>query len=99
PYIEILKFSFYPYCASLPILAFHLWIATVSRNQGIPITFGVIGCIATYLAYVLPDWVIWKWPTLMNDWNDPLMNVWLGIGFGILLYFIGMFDFIRRDVK
>ncbi|MEH6941029.1 ABC transporter permease [Bacillus sp. JJ722] len=99
PYIDLIKQSFYPYFAALPILALQLWIATVSKNQGIPITTGVIGVILTYSAYYLPDWMIWKWPTLLNEWNEPLINVALGIGVGFLLYVMGMFDFTRRDVK
>lgn len=99
PYIEVVKFSFYPYLAAIPILALQLWIATVSNNQSIPITTGILGVIFAYSAYSLPDWMIWKWPSLMNDWNEPLINVLLGIGIGCLLYVIGMFDFIRRDVK
>ncbi|SET64250.1 hypothetical protein SAMN05421676_106169 [Salinibacillus kushneri] len=99
PWIELLKDSFYPFFAGLPVLALHLWIATVSTNQGIPITVGVLGTILTYSSYVLPDWVIWKWPSLNNGWNEPVINVWLGIGIGLLLYIGGMLDFARRDVK
>lgn len=98
-YLELLKHSIYPYFAALPILALQLWIATVSQNQGIPITTGILGVIFTYSAFVLPDWMIWKWPSLMNEWNDPMINVMLGIGVGILLYIVGMVDFTRRDVK
>lgn len=99
PYLELLKHSIYPYFAALPILALQLWIATVSQNQGIPITTGILGVIFTYSAFVLPDWMIWKWPSLMNEWNEPMINVMLGIGVGILLYIVGMVDFTRRDVK
>jgi len=99
PYFDLLKYSFYPYFAALPVLALQLWIAMVSKNQGIPITTGVIGVIFTYSAFVLPDWMIWKWPSLMNDWGEPIINVVLGIGVGCILYIVGMFDFVRRDVK
>ncbi|QHS22806.1 ABC transporter permease subunit [Virgibacillus sp. MSP4-1] len=99
PWVEILKSSFLPFLAALPVLALHLWIATVSTNQGVPITAGVLGTILAYSAYVLPDWVIWKWPSLNNHWNDPMINVWLGISVGFLLYIAGMIDFARRDVK
>ncbi|HLR52540.1 MAG TPA: permease, partial [Candidatus Avamphibacillus sp.] len=47
----------------------------------------------------LPDWLIWKWPSLDNQWNEPLYNVFLGLGVGFILYVIGMLDFVRRDVK
>ncbi|SFQ46712.1 hypothetical protein SAMN05421670_2190 [Psychrobacillus psychrotolerans] len=99
PYLELLKYSFYPYLAALPILALQLWIASVSQNQGIPITTGVLGVIFAYSAFILPDWMIWKWPSLMNEWDEPLINVMLGIGVGTLLYIVGMLDFTRRDVK
>lgn len=99
PYFELIKYSFYPYFAALPILALQLWIATVSQNQGIPITIGILGVIFTYSASILPDWMIWKWPSLMNEWNEPMVNVLLGIGVGCLLYVVGMLDFTRRDVK
>ncbi|MFB7159581.1 ABC transporter permease [Lysinibacillus sp. NPDC056232] len=99
PYTEIAKFAYYPYFAALPILALQLWIASVCHNQGIPITVGIFGVIFAYSSYVLPDWMIWKWPSLMNRWDEPVINVMLGIGIGILLYIIGMIDFARRDVK
>lgn len=99
PYFDLWKLSFYPYFAALPVLALQLWVATVCQNQGIPITIGILGVILTYLGYVLPDWMIWKWPLLMNQWNKPLLNVLLGIVVGSFLYIVGMFDFIRRDVK
>ncbi|GAA0292052.1 hypothetical protein GGQ92_002610 [Gracilibacillus halotolerans] len=99
PYGKLLKHSFYPYFAVTPVLALQLWIAIVSKNQGVPIAVGVLGVILTYSAYLLPDWMIWKWPSLINEWDEPLINVLLGVGVGSLLYIIGMFDFVRRDVK
>ncbi|QXE01003.1 ABC transporter permease [Terribacillus sp. DMT04] len=99
PFFELLKYSFYPYFASLPILALQLWIAVVSINQSIPTTTGVIGVILTYSAADLPDWMIWKWPTLVSDWNEPVLSVILGIAVGSFVYILGMIDFVRRDVK
>ncbi|MCY9549270.1 ABC transporter permease [Lysinibacillus xylanilyticus] len=99
PYAELAKFAYYPYFAALPILALQLWIASVCQNQGIPITVGIFGVIFAYSSYVLPDWMIWKWPSLMNQWDEPVINVMLGVSIGILLYIIGMIDFARRDVK
>lgn len=99
PYMELIKSSYYPFLASLPVLALQLWIATVSQNQAIPITAGVFGVIFAFSAYNLPDWMIWKWPSLINEWNEPIINVVLGISVGVLLYVVGMIDFTRRDVK
>lgn len=99
PYMELVKSSYYPFLASLPVLALQLWIATVSQNQAIPITAGVFGVIFAFSAYNLPDWMIWKWPSLMNEWNEPIINVALGLAVGALIYIVGMIDFTRRDVK
>lgn len=99
PYSDLLKHGLYPYFAALPVLSLQLWISTICHNQGISITVGIIGVVLTYSAFYLPDWVIWKWPSLMNEWEEPLTNVILGIGIGCLLYIIGMLDFARRDVK
>ncbi|HWI48239.1 MAG TPA: ABC transporter permease [Rummeliibacillus sp.] len=99
PYIDVLKYSFYPILAALPVLALQLWIAVVSQNQAIPITTGIIGTILAFAGSALPDWMIWKWPSLMNEWEKPVINVVLGISVGIVLYIVGMVDFNRRDVK
>jgi len=99
PYVDIVTFSFYPYVASLPILALHVWIAIVSNNQAIPVTMGIVGTILTYSAYYLPDWFIWKWPSLIAEWDEPFIVVMLGFTLGVLLFIVGMLDFTRRDVK
>lgn len=99
PYLRLLEYSFFPSFAALPVLGLQLWIAIISKNQAIPITLGVVGVILAYSAPGLPDWLIWTWPTLSNDWGHSYINVLLGIGFGFLLYVLGMTDFKRRDVK
>lgn len=99
PVAVLLEYSFYPFFASLPILALQLWVAMVSENQGWPITAGVLNVILTYSAYTLPDWAIWKWPSLINDWNEPLYSGLMGLGVGLIIYMVGMMDFVRRDVK
>lgn len=99
PISLLVQYSLFPYFAALPILALHLWIATVSNNQAIPMTLGIISFILTYSAYFLPDWMIWKWPTLMNTSGKPYMNALLGLAVGAVIYIVGMLDFNRRDVK
>ena len=62
-------------------------------------TSGIISVILTFMAYYLPDWMIWEWPTLQNDWQEPLFSALLGLAVGIAVYVFGMIDFVRRDVK
>jgi len=99
PIIELLEYSFYPFFAALPILALQLWVAMVSENQGWPITVGVLNVILTYSAFSLPDWAFWKWPTLLNSWEEPMYSGLMGMGVGLVIYMVGMMDFVRRDVK
>ncbi|GEN86215.1 ABC transporter permease [Oceanobacillus sojae] len=99
PYLRLMEYSFLPFFAAFPVLGLQLWVATVSKNQAIPVTLGVVGVILAYSAPLLPDWVIWKWPALSNDWDHSYINALLGIGFGLVLYLLGMIDFKRRDVK
>ncbi len=99
PYGALLEYSFYPFFASLPLLALHLWLAAVIEHQGVVMTSGIISVILTFMAYYLPDWMIWKWPTLQNDWQEPLFSALLGLAVGIAVYVFGMIDFVRRDVK
>lgn len=99
PFVDIIRYSYYPLFAALPVLGLQLWMSTVIQNQGLPITVGVIGVILTYMAYFIPDWIIWKWPSLDNQWNNPLLNVYWGLAVGAGIYLAGMIDFIRRDVR
>lgn len=99
PFADIIRYSFYPLFAALPVLGLQLWIALVVQNQGLPIMVGVIGVILAYMAFFLPDWIIWKWPSLDNHWNEPVLNVYWGLAVGVAIYLVGMIDFIRRDVR
>jgi lantibiotic transport system permease protein len=99
PVVDILKLSFYPFFAALPILALQLWLSVTLTNQGIPLAIGIFGAIFSSYSFALPDWLIWKWPLLQNDWGDPIWNVVLGVIVGVLVYSISVLDFMRRDVK
>jgi lantibiotic transport system permease protein len=96
---DVLQISFYPFFAGLPILALQLWLSITMKNQAIPLTVGIVGTIVSLFAAMLPDWVIWKWPLLINSANIPEYSVIAGVSLGILLLACSTFDFIRRDVK
>ncbi|MEK4248964.1 ABC transporter permease [Paenibacillus sp. FSL W7-1287] len=99
PWLRIVQVSFYPWLASQALIAFHLWVAVANNNQGITVSIGVVGVILTFMAFFLPDWFLWKWPTLANDWNNPFINIVLGISAGLLLFIAGMWHFCRKDVS
>jgi hypothetical protein len=99
PFSSILQNSFYPFFASLPILSLQLWLSITLHNQGLPLTIGIVGAVLSMYAYYMPNWVIWKWPLLVNQWDLPELNVIFGITLGFIILIIGLLDFQKRDVK
>ncbi|MEY8346894.1 ABC transporter permease [Bacillus cereus] len=98
PWLSIFKLSFYPYWAALPIVALQLWIAITFQNQSIAFTIGLLGTIFTMFSVALPNWFIWRWPSLRIDWGSPLLCVAIGLIVGICMLCIETADFTRRDV-
>ncbi|WP_226670427.1 ABC transporter permease [Metabacillus litoralis] len=98
PLADILKNSFYPLLAGLPILALQVWLSVSLENQAISLTVGIFGAVFSVFAYYAPDWVIWKWPLLYGS-HEPIWYVTAGTIVGIIILFVGMIDFEKRDVK
>ncbi|GGE83351.1 ABC transporter permease [Priestia taiwanensis] len=99
PWTEVIKTSFYPFLAALPILAIQLWISVIQQNQGLAITVGIIGMIIGLFGPLLPDWFLWTWPSLMNETGNQLTNVYLGILVGLILFILLTIHFVRKDVE
>ena len=99
PYLQIIKMSFFPLLAGIPILGLQVWLSITFRNQALPLTIGILGAIFSMYAILVPDWVIWKWPLLIGKHHDSLWFVSMGLGVGLIIFLIGMLDFIKRDVK
>ena len=99
PFLFLMKMCFFPCLASLPLIILQIWLAITLKNQAIPLTIGIIGTIAAMYSMNFPDWVPWKWPLLINEWDKPIYSVLTGLLIGLLLYFMSLIDFNRRDVK
>ncbi|TCZ78792.1 permease [Paenibacillus albiflavus] len=99
PLVVIIQKSFYPLLAALPILALQLWLSITMKNQAIPLTVGIVGTIFGMFTKAMPDWLIWKWPTLINQAKVPEYSVYAGIIVGMFLLACGVFDFLKRDVN
>lgn len=99
PFLYLMKMCFFPCLAALPLIILQIWLAITLKNQAIPLTIGIIGAIVAMYAMNFPDWVPWKWPLLVNEWDKPIYSVLAGLVIGILLYFMSLIDFNRRDVK
>ncbi|GIP18477.1 multidrug ABC transporter permease [Paenibacillus montaniterrae] len=98
PWLSILEYSFYPWVASQALIALHLWCALTSSNQGFTVSLGIVGVIAVIIPVYLPDWVIWKWPSLVSELDNPWSSGVIGVGAGLLLFMAGMLHFSRKDV-
>ncbi|AJS58134.1 ABC transporter permease [Paenibacillus sp. IHBB 10380] len=99
PVLELIKQSFYPLFTFLPVLALQLWLAITLRNQAIPLTIGIIGTILSLYAFSLSQWIVSKWPLLVNETNVREYSVLAGIVVGLCIFSMGLFDFLRRDVN
>ncbi|CAM3766482.1 ABC transporter permease [Cohnella lubricantis] len=100
PFGELLRASFYPYLAAMPLIALQSWLSVTMHNQAVPLTVGIVGMIVTMFgAYRFPDWVPYKWPALVNTWPHPLYAVGAGLALGSIVLLLGMGEFVRKDVK
>ncbi|GIN86433.1 hypothetical protein J6TS2_28190 [Heyndrickxia sporothermodurans] len=99
PYLQIVKMSFFPMLAGIPILGLQVWLSTNLRNQALPLTIGIVGAIFSMYSFYVPDWVIWKWTILSSKNHDPIWFVYSGLAVGMVMFLIGMIDFVKRDVK
>ncbi len=98
PAVAILKNSFFPLLAALPVLAIQTWLSITFKNQAVSLTIGILGTMVGMTAYNAPDWFIWGWP-LLSEKHEPIWFVTFGIIVGMAIVICGMIDFNKRDVK
>lgn len=108
----VLAGGFYPYIAALPIMAIQLWLSISLTNQAFPIIFGtVFGMVGLFLSMnKFTKWLPWAYPvkatpvTVTSDSNNMILNydiyyiVLLAIIEGLLLLFLGLVNFLKREV-
>jgi Uncharacterized protein conserved in bacteria len=99
PYAELLRISYLPMLAALPIGAVQLWLSVSLANQAIPLTVGILGTVVSMFGATLQDYIPYKWPMLINHWNEPLISAALGLAVGLVIYLAGSVHFVRKDVK
>lgn len=100
PFGELLRGAFYPYLAAMPFIALQSWLSVTMSNQGVPLTVGIVGMIVSMFgALRFPDWVPYKWPAYVNEWPHPLYAVGAGLALGLIVFLLGMGEFVRKDVK
>ncbi|MCL6457019.1 MAG: ABC transporter permease [Gorillibacterium sp.] len=98
PWLAMIQTSFYPMLAGLAIVALQLWLSIMMKNQAIPMTAGILGTIVGLYSFKLPDWILWKWPLLINEAGSPEWSVFASVATALLLVLLGVIHFTRKDV-
>ena len=99
PLGDLLRLSFYPFAASLPVLALLLWLCMTFKNQALPITLGVIISITSMFSLSLTEWFPISWPALAYLGSDPKWFIGGGLLFGAIILLLGTLHFERKDVS
>ncbi|UII55815.1 ABC transporter permease [Cytobacillus spongiae] len=99
PVTKVLQMAYFPFFATMPIIALQVWLSISMKNQATPLTAGIVGMIVSLSSMGLPDWFPYKWPSLENNWGNPIYSVMAGMLVGVIVFTIGLLDFSRKDVK
>jgi lantibiotic transport system permease protein len=78
PLFLILKQIFYPFLASIPIMAFQLWLSLSIRNQAFPMIIGIFTAIFSYTFTVFSSAIgnilFWAYPSLASPLKPLIEN-------------------------
>lgn len=98
PWSQALKLGLMPLAGALPVLSIELWLTLVSKNQALPVTFGIILAITGMFALSISPQFPLAWAQMA--WSAPNAYAYagMGAGLGILIMLMGMMHFSRKDV-
>ncbi|WP_145050205.1 MULTISPECIES: ABC transporter permease [Paenibacillus] len=96
PWISIVKLGILPLAGALPVLSVELWLTMVSKNQALPVTFGIVLAVTGMFSLTISPHFPLAWS--MMAWKGSLIYPALGLGVGILIMLMGMVHFSRKDV-
>lgn len=99
PYAKLLASAYFPFLASMPFIALQVWLSVMLKNQAIPLTIGITSAILSLFGNQCPDWVPLKWPYVTERWEQPLSFIAAGLATGAAIYWIGLVNFARKDVR
>lgn len=97
-WLEAIMMSFYTLFATMPFLLIQFWLSLYFVNQGIALTIGIANAVFSMYAVPLPDWMPWKWPLLLEGFENGAVNGALGLGLGVILLCLTFVHLTRRDV-
>ncbi|MBB6023354.1 hypothetical protein HNR77_004454 [Paenibacillus sp. JGP012] len=98
PWAQALKLGLMPLAGALPVLSIELWLTLVSKNQALPVTFGIILAITGMFSLSISPHFPLAWAQMAWSSPNPYLYAGMGAGLGILIMLIGMMHFSRKDV-
>lgn len=98
PWAQALKLGLMPLAGALPVLSIELWFTLVSKNQALPVTFGIILAITGMFSLTISPHFPLAWAQMAWSSPTPYLYAGMGVGLGILIMLTGMMHFSRKDV-
>jgi hypothetical protein len=98
PWGQALKLGLMPLAGALPVLSVELWLTLVSRNQALPVTFGIILAITGMFSLMISPQFPLAWAQMAWSAPNAYLYAGMGAGLGIIILLIGMMHFSRKDV-
>ncbi|MDF2714095.1 MAG: permease [Paenibacillus sp.] len=99
PVAELLRMSFAPFVAALPMLALALWLTVTVKNQGAPVSIGVAAALISPFVTTLSAWLPLNWPALAYRGTESGAMMAAGALLGLAIAVIGLVHFNRKDVE
>lgn len=99
PYKELATVGFWPFIASLPLLAIQLWLSLTFRNQSFPVFLGIAVALGSLFTSNLGQYFPLNWPKL--SFSDPHPALYLGAGIivGLFIMLLALLHLSRKDVE
>ena len=98
PWAQALKLGLMPLAGALPVLSIELWLTMVSRNQALPVTFGIVLAITGMFSLSLSPQFPLAWSQIAWSAPNPYLYAGMGVALGIMIMLAGMMHFSRKDV-
>lgn len=98
PYADVLRIGFFSYAAAMPVISLQLWLSLASRNQTLPVSFGITLSLLSIFSLFLSEWIPLSWPALAWSAPRPWLYSLAGLLLGLILLLPGAIHFTRKDV-
>lgn len=98
PWRQAITLGLMPLAGALPVLSLEFWLTTVSKNQALPVTLGIVLAIVGLFSLSLSPYFPLAWSQMAWSGQNPMLFAGMGLGAGLLILLLGMVHFSRKDV-